>query len=66
MWCVDNDLYKLNHVIDVLTKSKTQLNNLRENLQCLLVISYKLLLQIRVFGQTQSGIRGSSILKNCK
>jgi hypothetical protein len=25
-----------------------------------------LLLQIRVFGKTQSGIRGSSISKNCK
>jgi hypothetical protein len=28
MWCVGNDLYKLNHVIDVFTKSKTQPNNL--------------------------------------
>jgi hypothetical protein len=28
MWCVDNDPYKLNHVIDVLPKSKTQSNNL--------------------------------------
>jgi hypothetical protein len=27
-WCADNDLYKLNHLIDVLRKSKTQANNL--------------------------------------
>jgi hypothetical protein len=56
MLCVSNDLYKLNHVIDVLPKSKTQL-----------VISLKLLFQIKVFGKTQSGnpIRGSSISKNC-